>query len=374
MALQRTPLYEEHVRLGGRIVDFAGWEMPVEFEGLRAEHHRVRKQVGLFDVSHMGEIRFEGPEALNSLQWMTSNDVSKVAEGCAQYTLLMNDKGGVVDDLIIYCVKAGTEYLAVVNAANIEKDFEWMNAHNKGAKITNESDQWAQIAVQGPSAIELVSRVFSAHGGDVLKTLAPFHFLNVKHEGEPVIACTTGYTGEVGFELLIAAQKAVGLWRKLLEVGEEFGCAPIGLGARDTLRTEMKYSLYGHEIDDTTSPIEAGLGWVVKPKKGDFIGRGPITQVLESGPKRKLVGFKMVDKGIPRAEYELLSFDKNKIGKVTSGTLSPTLNESIGIGYVGLEFAAEGTEIFVDIRGRPSRAKVVKTPFVSTTLTEKKKA
>lgn len=376
LQLKRTPLYEEHVRLGGKIVDFAGWEMPVEFEGLRAEHNRVRSKVGLFDVSHMGEIRFEGPEALATLQWLTSNDLSKISAGRAQYSLLTNDSGGVVDDLIIYCIQPQTEYLAVVNAANIEKDFEWMKAHNKGAKITNESEEWAQIAVQGPFAMELVSKFASSSDKNINEktflSLPPFHFITFDDKGSEVIACTTGYTGEIGFELLVKSQQAVGVWRRLLELGADRGVGPIGLGARDTLRTEMKYSLYGHEIDDTTNPIEAGLGWVVKPQKGDFIGRGPIVQMLERGPTRKLIGFKMVDKGIPRAEYNLLSFDKKKIGKVTSGTLSPTLNESIGIGYVELDFANVGTEIFVDIRGRPSKAKVVKTPFVSTTLTESK--
>jgi len=370
MSLKRTPLFEEHVRLGGRIVDFAGWEMPVEFEGLRAEHNRVRNQVGLFDVSHMGEIRIRGPKALDTLQWITSNDVSKIQERRAQYNLLTNEKGGVVDDLIIYCIRQGAEYLAVVNAANIEKDFAWMKAHNKGAELINESDDWAQIAVQGPHAKKLVSQVLN---DEKLASVAPFHFVDAKFKNYEVIACSTGYTGEVGFELLVGANHAVELYRELLETGENMGAAPIGLGARDTLRTEMKYSLYGHEIDDTTNPIEAGLGWVVKPQKGDFVGRGPIVQALEKGPQRKLIGFKMVDKGIPRAEYDLLSFDKKKIGKVTSGTLSPTLNESIGIGYVDLGFADEGSEIFVDIRGRPSKAKVVKTPFVSTTLTAKKK-
>jgi aminomethyltransferase len=318
----------------------------------------------------MGEVRIQGPRALESLQWMTSNDVSKIPSGRAQYNLLMNERGGVVDDLIVYCLTPGTHYLAVVNAANVEKDFEWMKAHNKGASLTDESSEWAQIAVQGPSAKALVAQVLGDRGGAIgWEAMPPFHFGEASFEGHSVIACSTGYTGEEGFELLIGAPHAVALWRELLRAGESLGAAPIGLGARDTLRTDMKHSLYGHEINDDTNPIEAGLVWVVKPQKGDFVGRAPVVRMQEEGPRRKLVGFKMIDKGIPRAEYGLLSFDKKKIGGVTSGTLSPTLNEGIGIGYVEAGFAAEGTEILVDIRGRPARAKVVKTPFVSTGLT-----
>jgi len=367
MSIQKTPLHSEHLRLGGRMVDFAGWDMPVEFEGLRQEHHRVRQHVGLFDVSHMGEVRVSGPKALESLQWMTSNDVSKLQEGRAQYSLLTNEEGGIVDDIIIYCLKPNEEYFVCVNAANIEKDFQWMQNHNKGATLNNESDRWAQVAIQGPKARDLTCKVL----GESLRSLKPFHFLKLKYKSFDVMAASTGYTGEDGFEVFIPKEGAEGFWQDLLELGKPLEVAPIGLGARDTLRTEMKYSLYGHEIDDTTSPIEAGLSWVVKAAKGDFVGRGPITQTLESGAKKKLVGFKMVDKGIPRMGYSLLSFDKTKIGTVTSGTLSPSLNCGIGVGYVPIEFSKEGSEIMVDIRGRLNKAVVVKTPFVETSLTKK---
>jgi aminomethyltransferase len=359
--VQKTPLHSEHERLGGKMVEFAGWHMPVEFEGLRAEHKTVRENVGLFDVSHMGEIWFRGPRSLESLQWLTSNDVSTLQTGKAHYSLLTNHQGGIVDDILIYCLKPNDLYLVCVNAANIDKDFQWMVDNNKGAAIENESDSWAQVAVQGPKARELVARVF----GQRTRALKRNDFLVMHYDLHECIVACTGYTGEDGFEVFLPNSSAVTLWRMLLDKGQDLGAKPIGLGARDTLRTEMKFSLYGHEIDDTTNPLEAGLGWVVKLQKGDFIGRNPIAQAKEKGLNRKLVGFKMVDKGIPRADYSLLSFDKKQIGKVTSGTLSPSLNEGIGIGYVPIAQAKEGTEIFVDIRGRNSKAVVVKTPFVN---------
>jgi aminomethyltransferase len=358
--LLKTPLHSEHLRLGGRMVDFAGWDMPVEFAGLRAEHACVRENVGLFDVSHMGEIWVRGPKSLESLQWMTTNDVSVLTPGRAQYSLLPNEKGGIVDDIIVYCLKENSEYLVCVNASNIEKDYEWMLAHNKGAEIRNESSEWAQIAIQGPKARRLLTEIFAQAVND----LKPFHFLEGNYEKAKCLIACTGYTGEDGFEVFLPNVMAIPFWQKLLDLGQKYGVQPIGLGARDTLRTEMKYSLYGHEIDDTTNPMESGLGWVVKLQKGDFIGRTPMAQAKERGVPRKLIGFRMIDKGIPRADYGLLSFDKKPIGKVTSGTLSPTLNEGVGIGYVPSEMSAEGTEIFVDIRGRPTRAKIVKTPFV----------
>lgn len=358
---KRTPLADIHEKSGGRMVDFAGWWMPVQYVGLREEHDNVRKNVGLFDVSHMGEIRFKGPKALESLQWLTSNDVAKLNDGEAQYSLLPNEQGGLVDDIIVYCLKKDADYLVCVNASNKDKDFAWMVAHNKGADVTDESDKWGQIAIQGPKALELCDRVF----GHAVSAMKPFTAWQGKFRNHSVLFVTTGYTGEKGGEVFVDAAGTAELWTALLEQGRDLGVMPIGLGARDTLRTEMKYSLYGHEIDDATNPFEAGLGWVVKPAAKDFVGKGPMMALKERGISRKLVGFKMLDKGIPRQGYALLSFDNREIGKVTSGTHSPSLDAPIGIAYVETPFSAEGTEVLVDIRGRKVKAQVCKTPFVT---------
>ena len=358
---KRTPLYEEHVQRGGRIVDFAGWALPVEFAGLRQEHQAVRSGVGLFDVSHMGEVFVRGPKSLETLQWLTSNDVSKLKAGDAQYSLLPNESGGIVDDIIVYCLEPNLNYLVCVNAANIAKDEAWMRGHNRGAQIDNESHLWSQIAVQGPRAADLVADVF----GPTVREIPYFKFQTREYAGVTCFVARTGYTGEDGFEIFILNAGAVPLWRSLLEKGQERGVQPIGLGARDTLRTEMKYSLYGHEISDETNPLEAGLGWVVKLTKGPFLGADKIAKVKEAGVTRNLVGYRMLEKGIPREKYALYSSQGQAIGVTTSGTLSPTLNEGIGIGYVEKAYAAEGTEILVDIRGRKVKSKIVKTPFVS---------
>lgn len=359
---QRTPLFDEHIKAGARMVSFAGWEMPIQYKGIKEEHSCVRTNVGLFDVSHMGEVFVRGPKALETLQWLTTNDVSKLAKGQAQYSLLPNPQGGIVDDIIVYCVEPGQEYLVCVNAANIQKDFDWMTKNNKGAEIVNESPQWSQIAVQGPKAMALAAKTLAAR----VNELKPFTFGAFEFEGASTWVARTGYTGEDGVEIFVPNKAAPELWRRLLSDGESLGVQPIGLGARDTLRTEMKYSLYGHEITDETDPISAGLGWVVKLEKGDFIGRDIIARVKSEGPRRKLVGLKMVDKGIPREGYGLFSIDSKEIGKVTSGTLSPMLNEGIAIGYVPTDISAVGTEVCVDIRGRKAKAVVVKTPFVAT--------
>lgn len=356
----KTPLVNEHEKAGAKMVEFAGWFMPIQYKGLREEHDCVRNSVGLFDVSHMGEVRFKGPKALETLEWLTTNDVSKLNDGEAQYSLLPNEKGGLVDDIIVYCLKRNADYLVCVNAANKDKDFAWMTKNNKGAEVTDESSKWAQIAIQGPKAIILCNRVLSFPMND----LKPFTLKQSKFQNSEIIVATTGYTGEKGCEIFIEAAGAPALWNALLEKGIDLGVQPIGLGARDTLRTEMKYSLYGHEIDDTTNPFEAGLGWVVKPQNKDFIGKGPMMAVKEAGLKQKLIGFKMLEKGIPRQGYSLFSFDNKEIGKVTSGTHSPTLDEPIGIGFVDVANSAEGAEILVDIRGRKVKAKVCKTPFV----------
>jgi aminomethyltransferase len=362
--LQKTPLCEDHIRLGGKMVPFAGWYMPVEYEGLRAEHSTVRTHVGLFDVSHMGELRVRGPKALATLQWLTTNDVAALENGKAQYGLLPNANGGLVDDLIVYCLEKNSDYLVCVNAANTKKDWDWFVANNQGADLTNESHEWGQIAVQGPKALELCKRLFT----DVDFGAPAFTFFTVNHhEFGKCLVALTGYTGEKGCEIFVPREFARALWNRLLEVGQPLGVKPIGLGARDTLRTEMKYSLYGHEITDTTFPHEAGLGWVVKADKKEFIGKSKIL-AAKANMTRKLVCIKLTDKGIARAEYKVLSSAGATIGYVTSGTLSPSLGVSIAIAYVATEFAKTGTEVAIDIRGRPAKAVVVDAPFVKTSL------
>ncbi len=369
--VKRTPLCNEHERLGGRMVEFAGWYMPVQYKGLIEEHNCVRTNVGLFDVSHMGEIRVRGPKALSFLEKTTTNDVAKLQTGEAQYSLFPNPDGGIVDDLFIYCVKPGEEYLLCVNAANSEKDFAYLKANaEQGCELINESPQWGQIAVQGPKAMTLLTEIFSSGVSSIPRT----HFREMSFQGTKVLVARTGYTGEDGVEVFVPNSKVVELWRELLAKGEKHNVQPIGLGARDTLRTEMKYSLYGHEIDDTTNPYAASLGWVVKPAKKDFIGKKPMVDGKERGIKQKLIGFKLLDKGIPRQGYTLFSLEGKEIGRVTSGTMSPTLNQPIGIAWIDTQFASEGAEFAVDIRGRKARAKVVPTPFVPNTSLAKLKS
>lgn len=365
---QRTPLYVDHVNLGARMVEFAGWEMPIQYRGLKEEHLAVRKHVGLFDVSHMGEIRVKGPQALATLQWLTTNDVAKLKDGEAHYSLLPNDQGGLVDDIIVYCLKENADYLVCVNASNKDKDFQWMKLHNRGAEIVDESNQWAQIAIQGPQAMNLCQEVFGApQGATHFDKIKPFRIFPHSYHGATLLIATTGYTGERGCEVFVPSERADHLWNTLLDVGAKFGVQPIGLGARDTLRTEMCYSLYGHEIDDHGNPFAANLGWVIKPNAKDFLGKNLLISQREKGLAQKLVAFKMVDKGIPRQGYALFSFDNREIGRVTSGTHSPSLDEPIGIGYVATEFSPVGSEIFVEIRGRRVKAKVCKAPFVEST-------
>jgi aminomethyltransferase len=363
---KRTPLYDEHLKLGAKMVSFAGWEMPIQYKGIKEEHLNVRTNVGLFDVSHMGEVFVRGPKSLATLQWLTPNDVAKLKAGEAQYSLLTNPQGGIVDDIIIYCISPEQEYMVCVNAANVEKDFKWMVANNKGADIVNSSDDWGQIAVQGPKAVELLNRVL----GESFGSLKAFEFRSFQFGVEEVYAARTGYTGEDGGEIFVPRSMTAKLWQELLKQGQDLGVQPIGLGARDTLRTEMKYSLYGHEITDTTDPISSGLGWVVKLGKGDFIGQAPISKVKADGPKTKLVGLKLLDKGIPREGYGVFSAEGAPIGKVTSGTLSPSTGESIGIAAIDARHSGLGMEVFVDIRGRKAKSVVMKTPFVKTSLSK----
>jgi aminomethyltransferase len=357
---RKTPLCDEHIRLGAKMVDFAGWSMPVQYIGLKEEHLNVRKHVGLFDVSHMGEIRVKGPKALETLEWLTTNDVSKLEKNEAQYNLLPNEQGGLVDDIYVYCLEKNADYLVCVNAANTDKDWAWFQKNNRGADITDESSRWAQIAVQGPKAPQLMEQVTGLKVTEMKRNqVSRGHF-----QGAEIIVASTGYTGEKGGEIFVETSGAVALWRALLEKGKALNVMAIGLGARDTLRTEMKFSLYGHEIDDQSNPFEAGLGWVVKPAKKDFIGKAAMMAVKEKGPKQALVGFKMIEKGIPRQGYDLYSPAGEKIGRTASGTLSPCLDVGIGIGYVAAPYASVGTEILVDIRGRKIKAQVCPTPFV----------
>ncbi len=359
---QKTPLYDEHVKLNARMVDFAGWVMPIQYEGLKEEHFATRNNIGLFDVSHMGEIRVKGPKAVETLQWLTTNDVSKLENGQAQYALLPNDKGGLVDDIFIYCLEKNADYLVCVNASNTDKDFAWMTKHNKGADIVNESTSWGQIAIQGPNAIELCDAVLQLPNSEKISSLNRNEIRTSTFQNYKIMVATTGYTGEKGCEVFIEAAGTTKLWNALLN--NPLNARPIGLGARDTLRTEMKYSLYGHEIDDTTNPYEAGLGWAMKPAAKDFMNKATIMAVKENGLKKKLIGFKMRDRGIPRQGYEIKTADGQKIGWVTSGTHSPTLDEPIGIAYVDSSKSSENSEFFVDIRGKLVKACVVKTPFV----------
>jgi len=359
-APQRTPLYLEHLELKARMVEFAGWEMPIQYVGLKEEHLNVRQNVGLFDVSHMGEFRVKGPKALATLQWLTTNNVAALEEDQAQYSLLPNPQGGLVDDLIVYCLRKNEDYLVCVNAANTEKDWKHFQEHNQGSELINESAKWGQIAVQGPKAFELLERVLKIQA----HTMKSFSLQKTNWNGHSVIFATTGYTGEKGGEIFIEAAGTRDLWKTLLQKGQDLGVMPIGLGARDTLRTEMKMSLYGHEIDDTTTPYEAGLGWAVKPQAKDFLGKTPMLEGRERGLTRSLIGFRMLEKGIPRQGYTLHRQDGTPMGLVTSGTHSPSLDQPIGVGYVAPEFKEPGSEFWVDIRGKKIKATTCKTPFI----------
>ena len=358
---QRTPLYDVHVRSGARMVEFAGWDMPVQYQGLLAEHEAVRSRAGLFDVSHMGEVVFRGPKALEALNRVFTNDLGRVLDGQAQYGCLCRDNGGIVDDVVVYRRKAD-DLLVCVNAGNRKKDFEWLRDHASGAEVRNESDDWVQLALQGPRAAAVLGRLTKVDLG-ALKT---FRFTDGEVAGVPCIIARTGYTGEDGFECFCRPDRGERLWNALLEAGKPDGLEPAGLGARDTLRLEMAYRLYGSDMDDTTTPLEAGLAWVVKTEKGDFVGRDAILRQKAGGLPRKLVGFVLTDSGIGRHGYDVTR-DGQKVGTVTSGTRSPSLKTSIGLAYVPPALAAEGSTFAVDIRGRPAAAQVVKTPFYKRT-------
>lgn len=357
--MKNTALSEKHIALGAKMVPFAGFNMPVQYEGINVEHETVRNAVGVFDVSHMGEFLLSGPKALDLIQKVTTNDVSILTVGRAQYNCLPNGKGGIVDDLIIYKIKE-EQYLLVVNASNIEKDWNWISSHNDlGVEMRNLSDDYSLLAIQGPKAVEAMQSLTSID----LAAMKYYHFEVADFAGiEYVIISATGYTGSGGFEIYCKNNEVEQIWDKVFEAGADFGIKPIGLAARDTLRLEMGFCLYGNDISDTTSPLEAGLGWITKFNK-EFIDSDFLAKQKEAGVTRKLVGFEMVERGIPRHDYRILDANGNAIGIVTSGTMSPSMKMGIGLGYVTVENAALETEIFVEIREKGVKAKVVKPPF-----------
>jgi len=358
--MKQVPLNDVHVALGAKMVPFAGFNMPVQYEGVNIEHETVRNNVGVFDVSHMGLFKISGDKALDLVQRVTSNDASVLVPGKAQYSYLPNDKGGIVDDIITYKV-SDNEYLMVVNASNIDKDFEWISSNNSmNAAFENLSDQYSLLAIQGPKANEAMQSLTNVD----LANLKFYTFEVGTFAGkENVIVSATGYTGSGGIEIYAKNEDVVHIWNEVLKAGEQFGIKPIGLAARDTLRLEMGYCLYGNEINDTTSPIAAGLGWVTKFTK-NFVNSENIKADKENGVATKLIGFEMIDRGIPRHDYEIVDAEGNVIGHVTSGTQSPSLNKGVGMGYVNKEFSKEGSEIFIRIRKNDIKAQVVKTPFL----------
>ncbi|MFN8317559.1 MAG: glycine cleavage system aminomethyltransferase GcvT [Chitinophagales bacterium] len=358
--MKETALTAVHISLGAKMAEFAGYNMPISYSGINNEHLQVRNSVGVFDVSHMGEFVLRGEKALDLIQLVTSNDASKLTDGKIQYSCLPNNEGGIVDDLLVYRWSA-TEYYLVVNASNIEKDWNWIATHNTfGVEMQNISDDLSLLAVQGPNATKLLQTLTDVNLGDI-----PYYaFATGKMAGiDDVIMSNTGYTGAGGFEIYVWNKDVKAMWDAIFEAGKPYGILPTGLACRDTLRLEKAFCLYGHDIDDTTSPIEAGLGWITKFTK-NFVNAPYHKHLKDTGVSRKLVGFEMVDRGIPRQNYKLKDAQGNEIGEVTSGTQSPSLNKAIGLGYVKSEFSGIDTEIFVEIRNQLVKAKVVKTPFL----------
>jgi aminomethyltransferase len=358
--MKSTALTSKHIALGAKMVPFAGYNMPVQYAGINAEHETVRKGVGVFDVSHMGEFILKGENALALIQKVTSNDASKLVDGKVQYSCLPNEDGGIVDDLLVYRIDEKT-YMLVVNASNIEKDWNWITKYNDlGVDMKDISDRTTLLAIQGPKAAQALQKLTEVDLG----SMEYYSFKKGKFAGvDNVVISATGYTGAGGFEIYFDNANAEAIWDAVFEAGEEFDIKPIGLGARDTLRLEMGFCLYGNDIDDTTSPLEAGLGWITKFTK-EFTNSAALQQQKQEGVTKKLVGFEMVDRGIPRHDYEIVDEAGNTIGKVTSGTQSPSLQKAVGMGYIKTELAKEGTEIFIKIRDNQVKAKVVKTPFV----------
>lgn len=357
--MKNTALNDTHIALGAKMVPFAGYNMPVQYEGVNAEHETVRKDVGVFDVSHMGEFLISGPEALNLIQKVSSNDASKLVIGKAQYSCLPNATGGIVDDLIIYQLK-DEQYLLVVNASNIDKDWNWISSQNSmGAEMKNLSEDYSLLAIQGPKAIEAMQSITSIDLSAIkFYTFEVADFAGIEH----AIISATGYTGSGGFEIYCKNSEVKQVWDKVFEAGADFGIKPIGLAARDTLRLEMGYCLYGNDISDTTSPLEAGLGWVTKFTK-EFTNSEFLAKQKEEGVKRKLVAFELVEKGIPRHDYPIVDAEGKEIGIVTSGTMSPSTKKAIGMGYVPTELSNVDSEIYIQVRKKAIKAKVVKAPF-----------
>lgn len=359
--MKLTQFNQKHIELGGKMVEFAGYEMPVEYTGVNDEHINVRENVGVFDVSHMGEVWVKGPKAFDFVQKVTSNDISKLEIGDAQYSCFPNDRGGIVDDLIVYYYEP-EKYLLVINASNIEKDWNWLVSQNReGAELENASDHTSQIAVQGPNAEKVLQKITNVD----LSKIGFYKFKVGPMAGvKEVIISATGYTGAGGFEVYMYNDDAEKIWDAIFEAGKEFNIKAAGLAARDTLRLEMGYCLYGNDINETTSPIEAGLGWITKFTEGNnFINRPSLEEQKQKGPDKRLRGFEMIDRGIPRKDYEIYDADENQIGIVTSGTMSPMLKKGIGMGYINKEHWNFENEVFIKVRKKFLKAKLVKLPF-----------
>ncbi len=364
ISMKTTPFTQKHIDLGAKMAEFAGYNMPISYSGINDEHHTVRNNAGVFDVSHMGEFIVSGPGALDLIQRITSNDASKIAPGKAQYSCFPNKEGGIIDDLIIYCLEENNKYMLVVNASNIQKDWDWIQAHNtEGVEIEDISDRTALLAVQGPNATRILQELTDIDlAGMKYYTFEKGRFAGVDN----VLISATGYTGSGGVEIYFEdkGDNAEKIWSEIFRVGAPKGLKPIGLAARDTLRLEKGFCLYGNDIDDTTSPYETGLGWITKFTK-DFTAREVLEAQKAAGAQRKLVGIEMVDKGIPRHGYKIQNAEGTEIGYITSGTQSPTLGKAIGMAILQKDATAEGTEVFVVVRDKPLKAQVVKMPFVS---------
>ncbi|MCC6448722.1 MAG: glycine cleavage system aminomethyltransferase GcvT [Chitinophagaceae bacterium] len=360
--MKNTPFTNIHIGLGAKMAEFAGYNMPISYSGINDEHAAVRKSVGVFDVSHMGEFILKGPDALDLIQRTTSNDASKLVNGKVQYSCFPNETGGIIDDLLVYCIEENAVYMLVVNASNIEKDWNWLVKNNtKNVEMHNISSKTGLLAVQGPNAVKAMQKLTDLD----LINLKYYTFLKGTFAGiENVLVSATGYTGAGGVEIYYEDKDGIGekLWNEVMNAGAEFHIKPCGLGCRDTLRLEMGFCLYGNDIDETTSPIEAGLGWITKFNK-DFTNRAALEKQKTEGVENKLVGFEMVDKGLPRHHYKIKSQGGSELGYVTSGTQSPSLGKAIGMGFVKKDFAAIGTEIFIEVRDRLLKATVVKLPF-----------
>jgi glycine cleavage system T protein (aminomethyltransferase) len=360
MELKKTAFHEIHRSLGAKMVAFGGFEMPIQYTGIIEEHRQVRSAVGLFDVSHMGEIEIRGRDALEFVQRVTINDASRLVEGKVQYSAMCYEEGGIVDDLLVYHM--GDHYMLVVNASNIEKNFSWLQQHMGGdVRLKNRSDEISLLAIQGPQSLALLQKITSVN----LASIDFYHFVRHKLAGVDMVISRTGYTGEMGFELYFPSDTETGtvVWNAIMREGKNLGCVPVGLGARDTLRLEMGYCLYGQDIDNTTNPLEAGLGWLTKLEKGPFVGREALQRFKRDGLRRKLVGFSTSDKAFPRPGYVIYA-GGNHIGKVTSGTFSPSLGKGIGLGYVDIGHAKPGTQFEIDIRNRRTGAMAVPLPFI----------